>query len=97
MLKTIRLTVHDKLVRALARRYEQEGYSVQADDIDHPNGAPPLINGHYPDIIAATLGHTRIAEAETAESIYSSHTRDQWPRAGTGECLVHWCGSSEDR
>ncbi len=78
MLKTTRSTVHDELVHALVRRYEKDGYSVQADDIGYPNGAPALINGHYPDVIAVMVGHTRIAEAETAESIYSSHTRDQW-------------------
>ena len=69
---------HDKLVRALARTYENEGYVVQADGISHPNGSPQQIGGYVPDITASTLGAARIAEAETDSSLNSEHTRNQW-------------------
>jgi len=72
-------TVHGQLVRALAREYESKGYYVQADHIGHPNGSPPEVNGHVPDVAAYLGGTLRIvAEAETCDTIADSNTRDQW-------------------
>ena len=78
MLRTA-LSAHDRLVSALAQKYEAEGYYVQADDIGHPNGSPDPVGGYIPDVSAWILGGAiRLAEAETEDSIYSEHTRNQW-------------------
>lgn len=70
---------HNQLIRSLASKYEHEAYYVKADHINHPNGQPPEINGHIPDIAAYYSGTLRIiAEAETCDTLTDSHTHDQW-------------------
>ena len=70
---------HSTLVRALAKEYEKEGYTVQADDIGHPNGSPAPEGGYIPDVVARKAVTTPIiAEAEVCESISSDHTYHQW-------------------
>lgn len=70
---------HPRLIRALVGQYESLGYFVQADHIGHPNGSPPAVNGHIPDVAAYSSGVLRvIAEAETCDTISDSDTRDQW-------------------
>ena len=72
-------TMHKRLTAALARTYEEEVYGVQADEIGHPNGAPPLVNGHQPDVAGYRNRQlVRIGEAETADSLNDDHTRQQW-------------------
>jgi len=72
-------TTHSKLIRALAKKYEEDGYWVQADHIDHPNGCPPQVNGHVPDVAAYSGGTLKIiAEAETCDTLDDDHTRSQW-------------------
>ena len=74
-----RLSVHDRLVWALVRKYEEEGYYVKADHIGHPNGVPPAVNGHVPDIVAYRNGPlVLIAEAEVCEDLQDDHTCEQW-------------------
>ena len=71
--------MHTTLIRALAAKYEEEGYVVQADDIGHPNGAPPLVSGHQPDVAGYRNRQLiRIGEAETCDSLDDDHTRRQW-------------------
>ena len=70
---------HGMLISSLASTYEHEGYHVQADHIGHPNGQPPEVNGHIPDLAAYYEGILRIiAEAETSDTITDAHTREQW-------------------
>ena len=72
-------TMHKRLIAALARVYEEEGYGVQADGIGHPNGAPPVVNGHRPDVAGYRNRQlVRIGEAETCDSLGDDHTRQQW-------------------
>ena len=71
-------TEHDRLVAALARKLEQDGFHVEADHIGHANGAPQAIGGHVPDIKATKYGALIVAEAETADTIGSEETRRQW-------------------
>jgi len=71
--------IHAALIEALAREYEKQGYFVKADHINHPNGRPPEVNGHVPDIAAyANNSLCIVAEAETCESISDMHTHEQW-------------------
>lgn len=70
---------HVALIRALVKKYEEDGYYVKADHIHHPNGAPPEINGFVPDIAAYSGNALKIiAEAETCDTISDDHTRQQW-------------------
>lgn len=70
---------HTALIRALASKYEKQGYYVKADHIGHPHGRPPEINGHIPDIAAYSDNSLYIiAEAETCDTITDSNTREQW-------------------
>jgi len=72
-------TKHAMLVRALAKKYEAEGYFVKADHIGHPNGSPPTVGGHIPDVAAYYGGALRIvAEAETCDTISDANTKAQW-------------------
>ena len=77
-------TQHNTLIRALAKKYESQGYRVQADHIGHPNGRPPEIQGHIPDVAAWSGNALQIvAEAETCDTISDSDTRDQWTAFST--------------
>lgn len=72
-------TKHATLIRALAKRYESEGYYVKADHIGHPNGSPPFVGGHIPDVAAYSGGVLQIiAEAETCDTISDASTEAQW-------------------
>jgi hypothetical protein len=75
----LKTSVHSTLVRALAKKYEKDGYTVQADGIGHLNGSPNQVGGYVPDIVARKAGAAPIiAEAEVCGSISSKHTREQW-------------------
>jgi len=71
-------SAHDKLVKALADKFETEGYFVKADHIEHPNGAPSEVNGYKPDIYATKTNQRIIVEAETCDSIGTDETHQQW-------------------
>ena len=72
-------TKHAALIRALARKYESLGYYVRADHIGHPNGSPPSIGGHIPDVAAYYGGTLQIvAEAETCDTLSDADTEAQW-------------------
>ena len=77
-LKRVSSSTHDRLITALARKYEEEGYYVKADHVGHPNGCPPEVNGYIPDV-AAYAGFpprlTIIAEAEKNHGCLSLATR----------------------
>ena len=78
-LETRSRTVHEQLIRALVKEYEGQGYQVQADHIAHPNGRPPEIGGHIPDVAAYRNGSLEmIAEAETCDTLADAHTLAQW-------------------
>jgi len=72
-------TNHNRLIGALAQEYRSRGYHVEADHIGHPNGSPPTISRHVPDVAAYSNGILRIiAEAETCDTISSADTQSQW-------------------
>ncbi len=71
--------IHNSLINALATEYEKQGYYVKADHINHPNGRPPEVYGHIPDIAAYSNGVLQIvAEAETCDTLSDTQTCEQW-------------------
>ncbi len=70
---------HKLLISALAMSYENKGYYVKADHINHPNGIPPQVNSKIPDLAVYYNGSLCIiAEAETCDTISENHTYEQW-------------------
>jgi len=69
---------HEQLITALANKFTAEGYSVKADHIGYPNGAPAQIVSHIPDISASKLNQRIVIEAETGDSISTDQTFSQW-------------------
>ncbi len=63
---------HDAKVLTIARRFEKQGFNVQADIAGYPK--PPTINGYRPDVVAKDGWDRKIVEVETPESVTS--TRD---------------------
>ncbi len=66
MTEAIRLTMHDYLVRVLARWLERNDYRVAAALEDRTK--PPLMNGYRPDVFATRGGSQIIGEAEVSET-----------------------------
>jgi len=78
------------MITALVDQYAKEGYSVKADHIGHPNGAPVPVNGHIPDVAAYSGGNIKIiAEAETCDSISGTETHDQWSAFSRSSYAFH--------
>ena len=68
---------HDKMVKAMADKFERDGVTVKADHIGHRNGQPPEIGGHIPDVFASNSYKKIILEAETPETISLEDTKKQ--------------------
>ena len=68
---------HEVLVGGLTGQFDGEKLFVRADHISHPNGAPPLVNGFRPDVLAVGEGRRIIGEAETCERLNDGHTWQQ--------------------
>ena len=69
---------HNVLLRAIVNKLQSEGMTVKADHISHPNGQPPIIGGHIPDIEARSYVNKIIVEAETADTVSIEETRRQF-------------------
>lgn len=73
---------HNSMVEAVAAHINQNGHSnVKADLQGYKQ--PDLIycertkKGHIPDV-TSTMNYGYVFEVETEDSIYDSHTEDQW-------------------
>lgn len=77
-------SAHDRMVAEAIRTLREKGYKgIKADHL--PNHTQPdTINwkgaqsGHIPDITAEGTESSLVLEVETADSIRTTHTQDQW-------------------
>lgn len=68
---------HDRMVRIIAEDLASKGYSVLADHIGWPKGAPGLINGYVPDLTVTNTDWFVIFEVKTRSTYRDEHTREQ--------------------
>ena len=66
---------HDKMVRHLAKEYEERGYKVKADVKGYDR--PETVKGLRPDLRANKSGHETVVEVETKDSADSSRDHEQ--------------------
>ncbi len=66
---------HVAEVQRIARKFDREGYKVQADISGVPQ--PKTIGGYRPDVIATKGRERKIVEVETTESVNSARDRAQ--------------------
>ncbi|MGC9516526.1 MAG: hypothetical protein ACP5C3_02355 [Methanomicrobiales archaeon] len=71
--------VHDRLIRSVVKKLEKEGYSVQADHINHPNGKPKECRGHSPDVRAIRGLEEILIEVETCDTVLFNNEH-KWRR-----------------
>lgn len=70
-------TDHDRMVKIVAEYMLKKNYTVWADHINWPNGVPPKVRGHRPDV-AAGAGLSRFYfEVEDCLTYWDDHTRSQ--------------------
>jgi len=62
-------TKHDRKAAQIARQFERDGWSVQADLPGYAQPDPVGVNRHVPDVVATKAGATRIIEVETPETM----------------------------
>lgn len=79
-----RQSAHDKMIAEAVRVLHEKGYnSIRADHL--PSHAQPETiswkgaqSGHIPDLTANGAQASLVLEVETADSIRTTHTQDQW-------------------
>lgn len=71
--------LHNKLIKAMVRKLEADGYeNIRADHINYAEGAPDSYGGNTPDISTSKNAHTNIViEAETLDSLDDTDTKEQ--------------------
>lgn len=69
--------IHDNMVRYIANDLASRGYSVLADHIGWPKGAPGMISGYVPDITITNIDSFIIFEIKTCENFSDELTREQ--------------------
>ncbi len=69
---------HEKMIEGIKNRLESNGFMVQADHIDSPNGTPARIGTAVPDIWAKKGSKEIVVEVETCSSLEDADTRYQF-------------------
>ena len=80
---------HDKMVVAMARKFEAEGMFVKADHIGHRNGQPNMVYGHIPDVEAVLNNKKILAEAETQDTFDNPETKNQFVAFSRADAEFH--------
>ena len=91
--------IHERLIRSVVKKLEEEGYSVRAAHIDHPNGIPRNYGDYIPDVHAIKGIDEVIVEVETCDTILSHKTERQWrtfgSRVGTKFYIIVPCNCKD--
>ena len=66
---------HDAEVARIAKRYEQQGFTVKADI--RGSQKPDTIGGYRPDVVATKPGQRKIFEVETPDSVGGARAQGQ--------------------
>ena len=69
-------SLHDTMVRSLANKFANDGYTVYADLPGFTQ--PPKIVNYIPDLYAVKSSVKIIGEAETCDTIGTDHTKEQY-------------------